>query len=276
MRLLISTLFACAACSPAVGGAEEAAAYATQVDVPSPDYANMIVARPPINLNTDLYRPATAKLPADAKAVGQLWIDRLQAKDAVGGWGLAGKSPDGPVNSIDTALTPPEFDAWVAENSWTMPRHISWRFVPRLEAPAVSAAAAPKIRYWPAYAGRTGAQNQAALGGRVVLRDGCFFLQRHDGSEALAWFLGETGIDVDDEGYLILVNRVTGETAARVGEAVTWAGPNADPTPEQSRELRAACGDHPVAEIGNPEATERMYVRYPHLRQNTPPPPPRS
>ena len=281
MRLIFLASL-CAACTQVGGEGDDPAAaasqagYATQVDPPSPDYADMAVVRPPVNENTDLRRPATAPLPPDAKAIGETWTRRLQAKDAVSGWGLAGKGPDGPVNMIDVAMSPPDFDKWVAENGWTVPRHISWSFVPRLTAPAVSAAARPKIRHWPAYERRTGAQNQALLTGKVLLRDGCFWLRRHDGSEALAWFLGETGLDVDDQGYLILVDRVTGETAARVGEMMSWAGPNADPTPEQSRALRAACGDHPVAEVGNPEANERMYVKYPHLREPTNPPPPPS
>jgi hypothetical protein len=279
MKLILLTIL-CAACAP-VGSADDeqpAAArvdYATQVAPPSPDYSEMVVVRPPVNNNTDLRRAATAPLPPDAKAIGDLWTGRLQAEDAASGWGLAGKGEDGPVTSIDVAMSPDDFDAWVAENGWTVPRHISWSFVPRLSAPRVSPAAAPKIRYFPAYERRTGAQNQALLSGRVIVRDGCFWLQRYDHSEALAWFLGETGLDVDDEGYLILVERVNGETTARVGEMMSWAGPNADPTPEQSRELRAVCGDHPVAEVGNTEATDRMHVRYPHFRELRAPEPPR-
>lgn len=285
MRLFFLPILFAAGCTP-VGqeGAETpsgdsatepaATQFATQIDPPSPDYEHMVVVRPPVNENADLRRPATAPLPANARSIGEEWIARLQARNAVGGWGLAGKGPDGPVTSIDTLFTPPEFDAWVAENGWTVPDWIGWSFVPRLSAPPVSQAAAPRIRYWPANTARTGAQNEAALSGQVLVRDGCFYLRRHDGSEALAWFLAETGLDVDDEGYLVLVDRVTGETRARVGETMTWAGPNADPKPEQTRALRAACGEHEVAEVGNPEANERMYVRYPHLRSPVNPPPP--
>jgi hypothetical protein len=135
-------------------------------------------------------------------------------------------------------------------------------------APPVSPAARPGIRTWPASQRRTGAQLQALLSGRVVLRDGCFHVQRPDAPEALAWFLAETGLDVDAEGYYILVNRMTGETMARVGEEMHWAGPNAVPTDDPGiAALRQACGPGEIASVGNPESAERMVVRYPHLRE---------
>lgn len=263
--------------APVATATPEPVRYATQIEVPSPNYAAM-VPDTPIRAKGVLTREPTARPPADAKAVGDLWLKRLQARNATFGHGLSGKTEDSPVSSISVSMPAREFDAWVAQNGWTVPKHIRWDFVPELVAPRVSEAAAPKIRYWPARTTRTGAQNQAALSARIFLRDGCFWLQGYDGSEKLAWFLAETGVDVDDQGYLVLVDRNTGQTSARVGEWVTWAGPNADPTPEQTHELRRRCGDHPVADAGNPEANRRMYVTYPHLRDDwraEPPPPPK-
>ena len=266
-----------ASCAPAkqdtgtTAAAPPPPAYATQLEASSPDYSALI-SDPPIPAKGTLSRDATAPLPADAKPVGQTWIDRLQAAGVLDGYGLAGKGTDGPVSLIDTAMTANAFDAWVARNGWTVPDWIRWSFQPELVAPPVSEAAQAGIRTWPSSQRRTGAQLEALLGGRVTLRDGCFYVQPPDGPEALAWFHAETGLDVDPEGYYIFVNRVTGETMARVGEDMNWAGPNAVPANDPGlATLQAACGPGEVASVGNPESFERMATRYPHLREYSTP-----
>src|SRR3546814_17901564 len=91
--------------------------------------------------------------------------------------------------------------------------------------PAGSDASHPAIRYWPASPARTGAQLQALHGGRVELRNGCFFVgERGQPVNKLAWFHAETGLDIDNAGYLILRDRVDGTTRARIGEDMSWAG----------------------------------------------------
>lgn len=280
MRLIAPILLACAACTPAGADADEPAAaraYATQIDVPSPDYRKLL-ARPPVQPKGEIVREASAPLPADAKAVGDLWVERLEAKNALMGHGLAGKSPDGPVNHIDTLLTAKEFDAWVAQNGWSPPKHIRWYFQSELVAPRVSDAAEPKIRIWPASQARTGWQLEALIWGRVVLKDGCLWIRQPGQPERLAWFHAETGLDVDSEGYLILLDRATGHTMARIGEEMTAGGPNTVPESDPGvAALRAACGDAEIYNIGNPQSKERMYVEYPHLREplSPPLPPPR-
>ena len=283
MRFPALAALLCAACTPAGADGEQAAPapradYATQVAVPSPDYGKL-VARPPAAPQGEIVREASAPLPAGAKAIGDLWVKRLEAKNALMGHGRATKEPDGPINHIDTLLTAREFDAWVAENGWSVPKHIRWYFQSELVAPRVSDAARPKIRAWPASQVRTGWQLEALLWARVVLRDGCFWVQQPEQPERLAWFHAETGLDVDDDGYLILVDRTSGQTMARVGEGMTAAGPNTVPPDDPGvAALREACGDAEIFNVGNPQAEERMYVQYPHLRQPrpAPPPPPRS
>ena len=287
-RLTALPLIMLAACSNASPGEEENPAagpspepdYATQLDAPSPDYAELIVPREDYPEPAEIDREDTAPMPPNAKAIGDLWVERLQDRNALMGYGLAGKGPDGPIQSIDTLLTAREFDEWVAENGWTMPRHIRWRFQDELHFPRVSEAAENRIRIWPASEARTGWQLEAALGGKVYMRDGCFYVTALGQSETeeLAWFHAETGLDVDDEGYMVLRERSTGEVKARLGEDMTWAGPNyLEQDDPRFAELRKMCGDLPVNGVGNPEANEHMYVRYPHLREpvvNPPPPPP--
>ncbi len=216
--------------------------------------------------------------PADAKSIGDIWIARLKDHGALLGYGLAEKGPDGPVELIDTGLTETEFKAWTASRGWTVPRHIRWGFVPEMHLPGVSQAAQRRIRMWPASTARTGAQNQALYRGRIELRDGCFFVGEFGRlADRLAWFHAEVGLDIDDAGYFILRDRVTGQTMARIGEELSWAGPASAVIDENRKnDLRSACGTAEIMIVGSPQSTERFLAQYPHLREpGSPPLPPR-
>lgn len=267
----IASLALCAGCS----GSDEAErasdpGYATQLTAPSPDYAAMDFSVP-VLAPAEFQRDASEPPPANAKAIGDLWAERLSEADHIGGMGLIGTEPDGAIILMDILLTAKQFDAWVAEQGGDFPRHINLRFQNPLVAPAVTPEAQPLIRYWPASKRRTGLQNMAALGGRIVVSDGCFFYIGWDNPEGelntLAWFLSETGLDVDDEGYLVLVDRNTGHLQARVGEEMGWAGPNPVVIgDEQKAALFEACGEHEIVSVGNPQANEKTYVELPHTR----------
>ncbi|KLE35360.1 hypothetical protein AAW00_02630 [Aurantiacibacter luteus] len=247
--------------------------YATQIEAPVPDYRQLIRDMTIVEFS-DLRREATARAPADAKAVGEQWLARLNERGVVDGYGLSGKNDDDPISSFSLTLTPADFDAWVRENGWSVPRHIDWNFVPDLVSPRVSDAAAQGIRIWPASEARTGMQNQAADSGRIVLRDGCFYLDRQ-GVETLAWFHAETGLDVDGEGFYVLVNRMTGQVEGRLGETFVWAAPNPiTPGGPSMEEFRAACGDGEISTVGNPTSTARMDAMYPPVRAPDAAPPP--
>lgn len=278
MKILLAAALACGACGaqPPVsqnGGESSAANYGTQSDPPIPNYAEILARPRATGDHRELDREPDAPRPADAKRIGQLWLDRLAAHEALSGMGLEGKGPDGAVTTIDTLLSRREFDDWLGRNGWVVPRHIHWRFQNELAAPSVTEAAASRIRYWPAARVRTGMQHMAALYGQVDLRDGCFFLRKFDGAKGLAWFLAETGVAIDPQGYVVLIDRANGEINARVGETMVWAGPSADPKPEQTRALRAACGEHPVYNVGNPQSHAKFRNRYPHISPIVPKPP---
>lgn len=204
----------------------------------------------------------------------------MEKRGALLGHGLAGKSTDGPVNMIDVGLTEEEFLRWTNENSWHVPKHIRWSFVPKMTLPRVSDAAMNAIRVWPASVARTGMQHQALYYGRVELRNGCFFVgEFKQPANKLAWFHAEMGLDVDNSGYFVLRNRVSGQTLARLGEAMNWGGPaSADIDTATARALHNACGAGEIYVVGSPEAGERFLTQYPHLRvpRAPPPPPPRS
>ena len=241
--------------------------YATQVEAPTPDY-NALLAEPSIATGSWVRREATSPPPANAKEIGERWVERLTKRNAISGYGLAGKGPDGPVSSIDTGMTERDFEAWAKENGWSVPTHIDWTFVPELNLPRVAPAAADGIRVWPASTARTGAQNEALLWGRVELRDGCFYGDTGDGTpEKLAFFHEEIGLDRDSEGYYILRDRISGRTLARIGEQMNWGGPpSAYIDPELEREIQEKCGPGELLVVGSPESEERFKTQHPHLR----------
>ena len=226
MRILIAPIALLAACSPMAGDEhavspahpEDERSYATQVEAPTPDYAELMRAE---HYDGEGYvrREATAAPPANARDIGRTWTGRLEAAHALLGAGYDGKGADGAVTSIDVGMTESEFARWAQENGWTVPRHIAWSFVPAMNLPTVSEAAKPGIRFWPASSARTGAQNEALLFGRVELRDGCFWATQGDGeADQLAFFHAEIGLDKDAEGFYVLKDRVGGQTLARLGE----------------------------------------------------------
>ncbi len=273
MRIVLPLLAMCAGCSgadapPPVPERE----YATQLEAPTPDY-KALLAQPRSGGDFEYSRDRTAPLPKDAKAIGERWKARLEERSALLGYGLAGKGPDGPIDMIDTGLTAEEFDTWAAENGWEVPGHIRWSFVPAMALPSVSESAKDKIRVWPAATSRTGMQLEALLSGEVYLRDGCFYVTPFGGDEHLAFFHAEVGVDVDDEGYLYLRERVGGQYLGRPGEDMSWGGPaSADQDADTVAALRAECGEGKIFVVGSPESSERFFTRYPHTRNPSPPP----
>lgn len=272
MYKLLPLLILCAACAPAPSdrppmSADLAPAYKTQTDAPTPDYRALLdqaVAQPLQALTRD----ATSAPPRDAKAIGAEWLARLEQRAALLGYGLADGGGNAPVAAIDTGLTAREFDRWVQENGWAAPQHIRWGFVAEMGHPAVSDAARQATRYWPASTARTGTQLQALHGGRIELRDGCFFVgERGQPATKLAWFHAEVGLDIDADGYIIFRDRVDGSTLARIGEEMNWAGPASAKIDDDARlALHDACGPGDVIVVGSPESSERFQMRVAELR----------
>jgi hypothetical protein len=269
-----------AACSlggepPDENSTKPAQGFATQASAPSPAYRALLDLPAPFGGEWG-QRQATTAPPHNAKAIGDLWIRRLESRGALLGYGLAGKGSDGPVDPIDTGLTEAEFDSWVSENGWRVPGHIRWSFVPEMKLPPVSDSARNGIRVWPASTRRTGLQHQTLFHGRVELRVGCFFVGLFDEPvDKLAWFHAEVGLDMDEAGYFIFRDRRSGQILARLGEEMNWGGPaSADVDKQAESALRQACGSGEVYVVGTPESKERFVTQYPHLRNPGNPPPP--
>lgn len=280
MRTLLPLLALCTACSPASetstdGRPQPVRTFNTQREAPSPDY-NALLRETSVAGSGRRLREATSPVPPNAKTVGDFWIAQLKERGALLGYGLAGKGANGPVEMIDTGLTEPEFENWASANGWRVPSHIRWSFVPAMSLPPVSEAARDVIRMWPASKTRTGVQPQALFYGKIELRDGCFYVGfAGEPVDMLAWFHSEVGLDVDGTGYLVLRDRISQQTLARIGEHMSWGGPaSADIDKGGEQALRDACGPGEIYIVGSPEARERFLTQYPHLREPSVSPPP--
>jgi hypothetical protein len=96
---------------------------------------------------------------------------------------------------------------------------------------------------------------QAALNGRLILRDGCFRM-RTQGGEPLVLFGRDVELGLDDDGYMVVSDPLGVETPirkARVGERVIWSGPRGVNEADAGvQALRANCGQGPVIAVGEP------------------------
>jgi len=97
--------------------------------------------------------------------------------------------------------------------------------------------------------------------GTIVLRDGCFFLNTPSPDDPLILFHKEVGLGLDDEGYIVLINRNAVEKyflKARVGEHTQWRPLGlADNDSDILDQLHKACGQHEVVAIGVPYPINR-------------------
>jgi hypothetical protein len=208
------------------------------------------------------FRPATAHYSlAELEKIAKPWTDRFQAHRLTGGWGM-----DDTWGTVDIMMdvTEEEYRAIAAKEGWgPVPKPVRLSFARPLPVPTVDDRVRPFIRAFAQNDRSTGMQLAAALGGKIYLKDGCPYVTVHKNVPHLAYFLRETGIGIDNQGYIALIDRATGKAKGRFGEQFTWAGPNS--VKEDSpgvKELRAACGKAPLANVGNPESSNVFTKRY--------------
>ncbi|HXG80377.1 MAG TPA: hypothetical protein VNJ05_01100, partial [Sphingomicrobium sp.] len=161
------------------------------------------------------------------------------------------------------SVTEDEYREIAAKEGWgPVPEAIKLGFVRALAIPAVDPKVAPFLRHFASERRATVFQLEALGTGRIILRDGCLRLA-DNGKELLVMFHKETGIGLDDQGYLALIDRRTGKPTGRIGEMFAWGAPNAanEDMPEVI-ELRARCGTGPLVNVGNPESKAAFDLRY--------------
>ena len=209
----------------------------------------------------------------ELRALAQPWIDRFERERLFTGYGINARHGRA---EIDMVVSEEEYAAIAAANGWgPAPDYLLLKFYGAPVGPAVNPALVEGIRLFPQSDRNLGATNQAALGGRIILRDGCFLVIGDNGTDQLAYFAREVGLGFDSEGYLSLHTR-TAELRhlGRVGEQFTWSGPiSISEDAPMVAELRERCGNAPLMHVGIPESSAIFNARY-GLPSPPPPPPP--
>jgi hypothetical protein len=102
-----------------------------------------------------------------------------------------------------------------------------------------------------------------AVGGRILLKDGCFFVTGRGQPDRLAYFPREVGLAIDDAGYLAFRSRFDRKLIGRVGEEFTWGGPiGIRPDAPMVAELKARCGAAPIEHVGMMTSSAAFRARY--------------
>jgi hypothetical protein len=208
------------------------------------------------------FRAAQARYTLDElKALIDPWARRFGDAGIMGGYGL-----DDTHGSAEFMMnvTEKEYRALVAEEGWgPVPEAIKMGFARGLAIPEIDPKAAPFLRAFANDTRATTIQLEAGFSGRIILKDGCLRMVAHDGKQPLAYFHKETGVGLDPQGYLALIDRRTGKPKGRIGEMFFWAGPNGlRPDMPGLAELKAKCGDGPVEHVGSPESKAAFELRY--------------
>lgn len=186
------------------------------------------------------------------------WWARLEPHRVLGGGSVM--EFDGDVR-FDMTIDRAGFDVLAAREGWVIPERLKLNFPPPPNARSVDPAVADQIRIFAREDRKPAVVPQAALSGRLILRDGCFRLQDHgEGGEPLVLFGRDVELRRDAEGHLIVADPEG--RRARVGERVIWSGPRgAHPDDAGIHALRAACGTDSVVAVGEPESAAVFEAR---------------
>ncbi len=181
-------------------------------------------------------------------------LERFAEHKFAGGWG---SDPTYGTAEIMMNVTEEEYRDIAEREGWgPVPEAIVLGFAGGLKHPSIEERARPFVQTFAQNSRGTTIQLEAGFSGRITMRGGCLY-----SGEALAYFHRETGIGIDEQGFLALTDRRTGKSKGRIGEWFSWAGPNniSDEMP-MVRELRQRCGDAPIENVGNPESAAQFRV----------------
>lgn len=196
---------------------------------------------------------------AELKALMKPWTERF-AKHGIAD-GISFDATHGTA-SIMMNVTEEEYGLLASRENWgPVPEPIKLSLARGLTHPSFDERARSLVRAFGQNDRPTTVQPEMGTTGKIILRDGC--LRSGTGKNApLAFFHKETGIGVDEQGYLTLTDRRTGKSKGRIGEWFSWAGPNriADDHPAV-KQLRAKCGAGPIDYVGNPESYASFRAR---------------
>ena len=166
------------------------------------------------------------------------------------------QEPTGRLTLLEAPLPPPFSDL---DGKWP-PDPVTDK--PVLTRPAVPPELSYYIRAFPQPAEPAGDVLSMGSEHTIVLRDGCFFLDREGDDDPLTLFPYSTALVVDEEGYLAFGSRYEPNTMGSVRVGLTaqtgWYSEPSDPAPA----LVDACGNHKVVSVttvSNPFAAPERF-----------------
>lgn len=207
------------------------------------------------------FKAATARYSTEElRAIAAPWLERLADHRLLGGHGT--DSTFGEV-AVDLVVSEAEFRAIAEREGWRLPEAIKLRFADAVEGAPVAEAIRGLVRIFPQSDRALGATNQALLGGRILLRDGCLYVSGGDRPDRLAYFGREVALGLDEAGFLALRTRGPApRILGRIGEPFSWGGPiGASESLPMVAELRARCGEAPLEHVGIPQSSRLFQVR---------------
>ena len=178
----------------------------------------------------------------DQDAVTRAWAERIGRDIASEGFGNM-RTPE-----LSIAIPRSEFEALRLENGWDIPANLTLRFSAWAEPdlPAISPDVANDLRYFPTSDRMAGPTPDVATYDTIVLRDGCFFIDKEGDDDPLAMFALGVGIYRDAQGHMAFRSRHSQHQPrlARVGTRMQlgYRSEVSDPPAE----LIEACGKHRV------------------------------
>jgi hypothetical protein len=197
---------------------------------------------------------------AELQAIAKPWVDRFGQHRLLGGHGT--DATFGEVR-MDLVVSEAEYRVIAAREAWVLPDAIKLEFAGGVEGAPIAPVLERLVRLFPQSDRALGATNQALLGGRILLQDGCFYLTGPNRPPSLAYFAREVALGVDQQGYLSLRSRgANPRHLGRVGEQFSWGGPiGITEDAPMVAELRKRCGNAPLEHVGVPESARLFHVR---------------
>jgi hypothetical protein len=188
------------------------------------------------------------------------WAERFRRHRLLGGYGT--DATYGEIR-MDLVVSEGEYGAIAAREGWRLPDAVKLAFAEPITGPALDARIAPLVRIFPQSDRALGPTHEALLGGRIELRDGCFYVTGRGQPDRLAYFARELALGLDGDGYLALRTRGPApRLLGRIGEDFSWGGPI--PAPEtlpMVAELRKRCGNAPLEHVGVPQSARLFRIR---------------
>ena len=196
----------------------------------------------------------------ELQEIAKPWVERFGQHRLLGGHGT--DATYGEVR-MDLVVSEAEFKTIAKREGWAIPDAIKLEFSDGVSGAAVPPQFASMIRVFAQGDRALGATNQALLGGRIVLRDGCFYVRGPAKPDRLAYFSREVALGLDEQNYLSLRTRSQKPRhLGRVGEQFSWGGPiGISEDAPMVAQLRAGCGNAPLEHVGIPESSTLFHVR---------------